>query len=75
MLQLNTFQVVIASDGRQSFAMFLYPEGGLNWVRGDGKYAPTLIDAPGQAGFDAGDGARSKLLPNSGRQRVADLTV
>ncbi len=35
LLQINTFQCVITSDGNSSFVFFLYPEGGLQWTAGD----------------------------------------
>ena len=34
-LQLNTFQCVLATDGLYSFIMFLYPKGGIQWTAGD----------------------------------------
>ena len=70
---MNTFQLVIASDRRNSFAFFHYPEGGLQWLRGQGKTDSQAPDVPGQAGFDAGDGARSFRLPRSGNPEVANL--
>ena len=36
-LQANTFQVVIASDGRASYLTLLYPRGRIEWIRGQGK--------------------------------------
>ena len=30
-------QLVLASDGETSFSVFLYPEGRIEWVRGQGK--------------------------------------
>ena len=35
-MQGNNFQVVVATDGNQSFAVFTYQCGGLNWVQGVG---------------------------------------
>ena len=35
--QTNIFQIIIASDGEESYTVFLYPESGLEWVRGTGK--------------------------------------
>ena len=32
--QGNNFQAVVATDGFQSFAVFTYQCGGLNWIRG-----------------------------------------
>ncbi|ELT91752.1 hypothetical protein CAPTEDRAFT_173985 [Capitella teleta] len=69
----NTFQVVLASDGRDTFSMFLYPEDGLNWVQGQGKSGPS--DVPGQVGFDAGDADQRRYftLPASGNEAVKNL--
>ncbi|ESO97555.1 hypothetical protein LOTGIDRAFT_208735 [Lottia gigantea] len=62
----NTFQLVIASDGRDSFAIFNYLDNGMGWVTGDGKTTPSLPDVPAQAGFDSGERQRFVKLPNSG---------
>lgn len=70
--QTNTFQLVIASDGRESFVLLLYPDA-INWVQGDGKDSPVSRDVPGQAGFDAGDNERYYTLPGSGRPQVTQL--
>ncbi|XP_065178731.1 uncharacterized protein LOC135809326 [Sycon ciliatum] len=43
--QLNTFQAVIASDACQSFAIFNYPVGGIQW---SGELSPAVIGAGGQ---------------------------
>ena len=51
MLQANTFQVVIATDGQRTFVFFIY--GDIEW--GD--------DA--NIGFDAGDSVRSFMLPGA----------
>ena len=31
------FQLIIASNGQETFTVFLFPEGGIQWVRGTGK--------------------------------------
>lgn len=31
--KLNTYQVVLISDGRSSYAEFLYPQDGLQWIQ------------------------------------------
>ena len=51
LLQANTFQVVIATDGQRTFVFFIY--GDIEW--GD--------DA--NIGFNAGDGIRSFMLPGA----------
>ncbi|KAK6191563.1 hypothetical protein SNE40_003218 [Patella caerulea] len=64
--KLNSFQVVIASDGRDSFAIFQYLDNGMEWLTGEGKTSPSLPDVPAQAGFDSGERQRFVKLPNSG---------
>ncbi|XP_067681271.1 nidogen-like [Haliotis asinina] len=63
--KVNTFQIVIASNGEDSFAFFHYLDDGIGWIMGDGKESPNLVDVPAQAGFDSTDG-RNVKLPNSG---------
>ncbi len=53
MLQVNTFQAVLATDGNQTFVAFLYED--IQWGSSD-----TTI------GFNAGDQVRSFTLPESG---------
>ncbi|UYV80529.1 NID1 [Cordylochernes scorpioides] len=67
----NTFQAVIASDGRDTYVLLVYPDGGLRWTRGSGKN-PHLPDARAQAGFMPGDG-RLHALPGSGTDRMLNL--
>ena len=52
-LQLNTFQVVLATDGSQSISVFNYAEDSINW-------AGTAV-----AGYNVGDGNRHFELPGS----------
>ena len=51
LLQANTFQVVIAADGQETFVFFIY--GDIQW--GDGA----------NIGFNAGDSTRSFMLPGA----------
>lgn len=69
----NTFQLVMSSDAIDSFAIFLYPDNGINWIKGDGKESPRSEDPDAQAGFDAGDGRRYLTLPGSGNREVQNL--
>lgn len=66
--QVNTFQLVIVTDGRHSFVFFHYLDGGMGWTVGQGKLTPNVPDVPGQAGFDKGNGyeSDSPTLPFSG---------
>jgi hypothetical protein len=67
----NMVQLILASDGQKSFAVFLYPEGGIKWVRGQGKNRNQL-DPQAQAGFMSGEG-QSFLLPPSGLDQIANI--
>lgn len=71
MFQTNTFQALLATDGHESYVVFLYADGGLQWLRGKGKN-PSLPDALAQAGFISGDG-RMRELRGSGRDQVRNL--
>ena len=51
LFQANTFQVVIAADGQETFVFFIY--GDIEW--GDGA----------NIGFNAGDGTRSFMVPGA----------
>ena len=69
--QTNTYQIILATDGRESYVVILYEYRGLQWLRGKGKN-PSLPDALAQAGFISGDG-RMTLLRGSGRDQVRNL--
>ncbi|GFO27398.1 nidogen-1, partial [Plakobranchus ocellatus] len=64
--KLNTFQLVLMTDGVNSFALFHYYTKGQSWTVSQGKYAPGYLDTPPQAGFDGGRGGLSFILPGSG---------
>ncbi|XP_052256418.1 nidogen-1-like [Dreissena polymorpha] len=73
--QVNTFQIVVASDALNSFAIFNYLDGGLVWSQSRGKFADSgSRDPPAQAGFDSGDSLHKKL-PHSGTDQVTRLAV
>ena len=64
----NTMQVILSTNGQDSFAMFLFPDEGIEWLRGEGK-VKNLPDAKAQSGFSASDG-RFLTLPSSGTDQV-----
>ena len=68
---MNTFQVVIASDDRDSYVIFNYPQSGLQWIKGQGKNR-NMPDARAQVGLISGEG-RHYLLPGSGYDQVQKL--
>ena len=64
--RLNTFQIVLATDGDRSFAFILYHD--LQWA------GPNYSTAPyAQAGFNAGDGIAFEMLPYSRTGNIVRL--
>ena len=64
-------QLAVASDGESSYAIFLYPEGGIEWIRGEGK-SGNMGDARAQAGIISGEGI-NYIFPESGTDQVRNL--
>lgn len=66
--KVNTFQLVIVTDGQDSYAFFHYLDSGMQWTVGEGKLSPNVPDVPAQAGFDRGNGYDDNafVLPFSG---------
>jgi len=63
---LNSFQAVLTTDGSRSFSVFLYPQGGVEWIQtGTGGYT--------QVGFNKGDGENYFNLPGSRTPDIANL--
>lgn len=75
----NTFQLLIATDGMQTYSFFLYPtytyataptsRGGINWTTGDANTAGTYPSV----GFDAGDGTHYYNASGSRTSQVLNL--
>ncbi|KAF3706350.1 Nidogen-2 [Channa argus] len=54
--KINTFQVVIGYDETDSYALFLYPEGGLNFFGTRPKESYNVeIELPARVGFSRGE--------------------
>lgn len=68
----NTFQVIISTDGVDSYVEFIYPENSIQWIQGTGDKESGLPDARAQAGFMSTDG-RHFTLPGSGTDQVRNL--
>lgn len=68
---VNTYQVVIITDGVESYVEFLYPENSLQWIQGTGDKS-GLPDARAQAGIISPDG-KLFTLPGSGTEKVRSL--
>ena len=69
--KLNTFQVVLTTDGVQSFVIFHYLDNGMQWEAGDadggvGGFIPIGgTGTSATAGFDAGDNVNFSTIPGS----------
>lgn len=74
--QLNTFQIVLVSDGSDTFAILNYLDGGINWITSEGKLGDTNKDPPGQVGFDAGDEKRAfRIGKYSGKSNADEVAT
>ena len=59
-LQTNTFQCVMGTDGTRSFVTYLYADGEIQWAVSEDHRS-----LPAQVGFNAGDGIRFFAVPES----------
>ena len=69
LLQTNTFQCVLASDGMLSFVIFLYADGEIQWTKGDASSTTA------QVGVNAGDGNQSESVPGSLTEEIINITL
>jgi nidogen (entactin) len=66
--KMNTFQAIVASNGNESYAIFLYPENGIEWIQA--KSEPSgLSDARAQIGLTAEEG-KAFVLKSSGKEII-----
>ncbi|KAI0239247.1 hypothetical protein LSAT2_010015 [Lamellibrachia satsuma] len=71
---VNTFQIVLITNGRHSFTMLNY--GDISWTTGKASQGdPTtgLGGTPAQVGFNAGDGLRYFSVPGSRQAAIVDV--
>ena len=55
--QTNTFQCILATNGTQSYVLFFYADGEMQWTTGDASGGTAgLGGTPAQVGFNAGNG-------------------
>jgi hypothetical protein len=64
--KLNTFQIVLSTDGDRSFVFFLYHD--IQWTRPDNN-----PNSYAQAGFNSGDGIVFEVLPFSNTADIIQL--
>ena len=75
LLQTNTFQAVLATDGLHSFVLYLYADGEIQWTSGDSDHGVHGIDGTSpQVGFNAGDGIRHTVIPTSYTSAIINVT-
>ena len=74
-LQTNTFQAVLATDGLFSYVIFLYADNEIQWTTGDASNGTNgLGGVPAQVGFDAGDGVHYAAIPESCTDAIINIT-
>ena len=65
-LQTNTFQCVLATNGDESFVMFLYACGRMEWTTGDRSGGVNGLGGnEALAGVNAGNGINQFTIPGS----------
>ncbi|XP_077984790.1 protein mesh-like [Glandiceps talaboti] len=70
----NTFQCILATNGKHSFAIFNYHN--ITWTTGTtaaGDEDTGLGGIPAQVGFNAGDGVTFKVVNNSRTDAIVDI--
>lgn len=68
--QVNTFQCAVSSNGTHSYVEFLYPENGIQWIRGE-SHPNGLPDAIAQAGI-IGE-SKFYAIPGSGTDQIQNI--
>ena len=64
----------MATDGQNSFVIFLYADNGIEWTTGDASGGiDGLGGTPAHVGFNAGDGNRSATVPASRTPAIIDI--
>ncbi|XP_022088953.1 sushi domain-containing protein 2-like [Acanthaster planci] len=70
----NTFQALLVTNGRHSFAVYNYDE--IRWTTGTasgGDSSNGLGGTPAQVGFNAGDGFTFYAVPKSRTDEIVDI--
>ena len=71
---MNTFQAVLATNGRQSYAIFNYLDRGMQWSSADNTGGVNGIGANGaQVGFNGGDGVHFYVRPETTNDLILQL--
>ena len=71
---MNTFQVVVATNGYQSYAIFNYLDDGIQWSSADNTGGVNGIGPLGaQVGFNLGDGVHFYVRPETITDSILQL--
>ena len=71
---MNTFQVIVATNGFQSYAIFNYLDNGIQWSSADNTGGVNGIGPFGtQVGFNGGDGVHFYVRPEPLRDSILEL--
>ena len=66
----------MATNGVNSFVIFLYADGEIQWTTGDASGGTGgLGGTPAQVGFNAGDGIRFASVPGSQTAEIINITT
>ena len=73
--QANTFQCVLANSEFQSFVIFLYAGGRIQWTTGDSSGGDDGLDGTeALSGINAGDGVNFVTISGSLTPRIINIT-
>ena len=73
---MNSFQCVLAADGTQSYAIFLYADEEIQWTTGDADGGVNgLGGIPAQVGFNKGDGIGFASISKSRTQEIIQINT
>ena len=70
LLQVNTYQVAISSNGTHSYVELLYPDGRIQWIQGE-SHSNGFPDAKAQAGIMNED--QIYVITNSGTDQIQNI--
>ena len=67
---------MLATDGMETFAIFLYADGEIQWTTGDADGGTNGLGGnTAQIGFNRGDGTDFGIIPTSGTSDVGNVAT
>ena len=74
-IQTNTFQCVFATDGSESYVIYLYADGLIQWTSSDIAGGMNGLDGnPARVGFSSRDGVNFFSVPESSTAAIINIT-